>query len=203
MARFYRKTAPGVRNGQTCRKNNWRPSPSWYRDPQSRLVIDRRRPGDGYRHVLLKRDIDRFVNLVPNWAELVVGLDVIVLDRGGRGCDAWYDRGVVGLRAWPTNSRSEVGADWFREHCDFLTRIGARTEGDDPDDMVIHWTPGTVRAYQLCHLFLHELGHHRDRMQTRTKTDNGPRGQEFAEQYAWDFEFQIWESYLEEFGLTE
>ena len=38
-------------------------------------------------------------------------------------------------------------------------RIGARTEGDDPDEMVIHWTPGTIRAYQLCHLFLHELGH--------------------------------------------
>ena len=82
MSRFHRKTAPGIRAGETLRKNNWKRSPSWYFDTQPRLVIDRRRPGAGYRHLLLKRDIERFVNLIPNWNELSRGLDLISLDRG-------------------------------------------------------------------------------------------------------------------------
>ena len=203
MRRFHRKTAPGVRGGRTRHKNNWDLSPSWYRDPLTRLVIDRRRPGIGYRHLLLKRDIERFVKLIPDWTELSVGLDIIVLASGGQGCDAWYNRGVIGLCAWPTNLRYAVDPDWFRGHRAFLTRIGARTEGDDPDDIVIDWTPDTARAYQLCHVFLHELGHHRDRMHTHAKTDNAPRGEDFAERYAWGLEQQIWEQYLNEFGLPE
>src|SRR5262245_43349342 len=108
MARFHRKTAPGVRDGRVRKKNNWQRSPCIYRDPQPRLVIDRRPPGPGYRHLLLKRDIERFVNLIPDWDRLAVGLDVIVLDNGHCGCDGWYDRGVIGLKAWPTNLRYEV-----------------------------------------------------------------------------------------------
>ena len=203
MARFHRKTAPGVRDGQTRAKNNWKRSANWYSDPPHRLVIARHRPGEGYRHVLLKRDIERFVKLIPKWGALAIGLDVIVLASGGTSCDAWYNRGVIGICAWPTNLRYGVNAEWYRGHRDFLDRIGARCEGDNPDDMVIHWTLGTVRAYQLCHLLLHELGHHRDRMSTRTKQDNGPRGEDFAEDFAWELECEVLERYFNEFGYSD
>jgi len=205
MSRFHRKTAPGVRDGQTRRKNNWKPSLSCYTVPQVVPVIDRLRPGPGYRHLLLKRDIERFVQLIPDWKSQSVGLDVIVLAGGGYRCDGWYNRGVIGLCAWPTNLRHEVNVDWFRKHHDFLLRIEAHIEihQNDPNDIVIHWSPWTARAYQLCHVFLHELGHHRDRMSTRSKIDNSPRGEDFAENHAWDYEALIWERYLDAFGLPE
>jgi hypothetical protein len=199
--RFHNKTAPGARDGHTRRKNNWRQSPSCYAVAQLVPTIDRKRPGAGYRHLLLKRDIERFVNLIPNWQDVSVGLDVIVLDSGNTGCDGWHCRGVIAICAWPIEMRYEVNARWFREHHAFLKRIEARIEGDDPEDIIIHWSPWTARAYQLCHVFLHELGHHRDRMTTRSRRCS--RGEDFAERYAWEFEPQVWERYLEEFGLPE
>jgi hypothetical protein len=203
MSRFHRKTAPGVRDGRVRKKNNWTQSPSLYIDPQPRLVIDRRPPGAGCRHLLFQRDIERFVNLIPNWNELAVGLDVIALDSGRRGCDGWYDRGAIGICAWRTDMCYEVDPDWFREHRDFLKRIGVRVYGDDPETVEVHWTADTARAYQLCHVFLHELGHHADRMHTRTKTDNSPRGEGFAEDYAFTLEVIVLERYFEEFGLPD
>ena len=161
---FRRKTAPGVRDGRALRKNNWRRSPCLYTDPQPRLAIDRRRPGAGYRHLLLKRDIERFVTLIPNWETASVGLSAIVLDEGRYCRDGWYYNGVIGIRAWSTEMRFEPHREWYLGHRDFLRRIEARVYGDDPDTVEIHWTPWTARAYQLCHVFLHELDHHRDRM---------------------------------------
>jgi hypothetical protein len=203
MRLFRRKTAPAVRDGRTRRKNNWTQSPSWYCVPQPVPAIDRRRPGPGHRHLLLKRDVERFVRLIPDWAEASAGLDVIVLDRARRNCDGWYNGGVIGICAWPIDMIFEPDWGWYRAHRDFLARIEARVEGNTPDDITIRWTPSTARAYQLCHVFLHELGHHRDRMTTRSKKDNAPRGEQFAEKYAWEFEPQVWEAYLDEFGLPE
>lgn len=202
MSRFHRKTAPKVRDGRVRNKNNWAPSHSGYRYPP-RLVVERQRPGPGHRHVLLKRDIERFVALIPGWEKLSVGLNAVVLADGRYTCDGWYNRGVIGLPAWPKNLCYEVNADWFRDHRDFLRRIGATVYGDDPETAEIHWTPDTARAYQLCHVFLHELGHHADRMHTRTKTDNGPRGEPFAEDYAFDLEARVLDRYFAEFGLPD
>ncbi|MDY3553419.1 hypothetical protein R5W24_002520 [Gemmata sp. JC717] len=204
MSRFHRKTAPGVRNGRVQRTNNWERSPNPYTHTPARLVIDRRRPGAGYRHLLLKRDIERFVALIPNWDKLALGLEVICLDHGRDDCDGWYNRGVLGVCAWSERMRYELRRDWYRGHRAFLERIGARVEVDETGDApVIHWTDDTARAYQLCHVFLHELGHHADRMHTRTKRDSGPRGEPFAEGYAFDLEAAVLERYFAEFGLPD
>ena len=200
--RFHRKTAMGIRNGHTRRKNNWAHSPSLYVNPPPSLEIHRRPPGDGYKHLLLKRDIERFVTLIPNWKTVSVGLNAIVLDTGRYCKDGWYRDGVIGIRAWRTEMRFEPHRDWYIEHRDFLKRIEACVYGDDPDTVEIYWTPWTARAYQLCHVFLHELGHHRDRMTTRSRRWCA-RGEGFAESYAWEFEPQVWERYLEEFGMPE
>ncbi|MBP3957141.1 hypothetical protein J8F10_17900 [Gemmata sp. G18] len=202
MSRFYRKTAPGVRNGRVQKQNNWALSPGVYYNTQTRLVIDRRKPGEGYRHLLLKRDVERFIALIPNWGALAVGLDLVSLDCGRRGCDGWYNRGVLGICAWPKEMSYALDLPWFAEHRRFLARIGARIEDGGPGrDVTIHWTDSTARAYQLCHVFLHELGHHADRMHTRMKKDNGPRGEDFAEDYAFDLEREVLERYFGEFGF--
>jgi hypothetical protein len=94
----------------------------------------------------------------------------------------------------------EVDPEWYRTHKEFLARIGARVEDSGAEPYIAHWTPDTARAYQLVHVFLHELGHHIDRMTTRPQRWC-ERGEDYAEQYAWAFEAVIWERYLEEFGL--
>jgi len=47
---------------------------------------------------------------------------------------------------------------------------------------------------------LHELGHHHDRMTTKSKR-TASRGEGYAERYALAYADRIWESYLNEFGL--
>src|SRR5262249_13601692 len=101
MSRFHRKTAPEVRDGEVQRKNNWRQSPSCFSGSAWGPVIERRRPGPGHRHLLMKRDVERFVELLPHWDDVSHGLDVIVLDCGRRNCDGWYNRGALGICAWP------------------------------------------------------------------------------------------------------
>jgi hypothetical protein len=61
------------------------------------------------------------------------------------------------------------------------------------------WTVETVRAYQLLDVFLHELGHHRDRMTTRRQQHPG-RGETYAERYASRYADQLWAAYETEFG---
>jgi len=56
-------------------------------------------------------------------------------------------------------------------------------------------------AYQLLHIFLHELGHHCDRMSTKSRRDSG-RGEPFAEEWAYRYERVLWDRYLETFGLS-
>jgi len=199
MPRFHRKTAPGVRDCTVRKKHNWNQSPSCYSVPQLVPAIDRRRAGKGYRHLLLKRDVERFVELIPHWEDVSRGLDVIVLDRGQPGVDGWYNRGVLAICAWPTKMSYELDPNWYADHRDLLSRIGARVE-DVRLDVIIHWTPDTARAYQLCHIFLHELGHHIDRMITRTKHDQCAHGEDFAEQYAWAYKVMVLERYFHEFG---
>jgi hypothetical protein len=206
MSRFHRKTAPGVRNGRVRHKNNWKRTPNCYNTPQRVPAIDRRRPGEGYRHLLQKRDIERFVNLIPDWDDLCSGLDVIVLDVGRDDSDGWYrwwdGRAAIGIHAWPLNRTWELDEFWYDDHRGLLTRIGTRVETNDAGGRVWHWTPDTARAYQLCHVFLHELGHHHDRMTTRSKLDCS-RGERYAEGHAWVYEGLIWERYLAEFGLPD
>jgi hypothetical protein len=197
---FHRKTAPGVRNGRVRKQNNWRRTPDCYNTPQRVPAIDRERPGEGYRHLLRKQDVGRFVALLPDWDEVSRGLDVILLGRGRPGCDGWYNGGVLAVCAWPAGMVWELDPDWYAGHCLFLDRIGVPVEFTAEGEFVVRWTPSTARAYQLVHVFLHELGHHIDRMTTRTRRSCA-RGEGWAEGYAWAYEAVIWERYCDEFGV--
>jgi hypothetical protein len=198
MPRFHRRTATKVRDGRVQRKNNWTQTPGVLHTTHPHLNIRRERPGPGHRHVLFQRDIERFIALVPDWAELSRGVNVILLDGNRTDCDGWYNHGVVALTAWPREMTCPIDLGWYADHHRFLDRIGFRVEWGRSDLMAC-WTDATVRAYQLLHVFLHELGHHHDRMMTRSR--RWPeRGEDYAEQYAWAYEEQLWEGYVAEFG---
>jgi hypothetical protein len=58
----------------------------------------------------------------------------------------------------------------------------------DPDPSVpghveLRFTEGQARAYQLLHILPHELGHHHDRITTRSRRRSA-RGEPYAEAYA-------------------
>ena len=57
-----------------------------------------------------------------------------------------------------------------------------------------------VRAYQLLHILLHELGHHHDRLTTKP-CGKPNRGESYAEAYALRHEAVIWGRYQETFGV--
>jgi hypothetical protein len=66
--------------------------------------------------------------------------------------------------------------------------------------VVCKFSEEAARAHQLLATLLHELGHHHDRMTTKSKSQ-ASRGESYAEEYAKRYTDQIWTRYLETFGM--
>ena len=78
-----RKSAMRVRDGRVRKKNNWTPDHrDYYARPQSEIQIERSHPGRGYRHVVTVRQLRDFLDLLPDWDELAVGLEAISIWYG-------------------------------------------------------------------------------------------------------------------------
>lgn len=198
---MHRRTATKVVGGRALRKNNWEPTPNAYWGlPQ--ITVERERPGRGHRHVLTKRDITRFIALLPDWDELSEGLTTVVLAAHERGTAGWSTPGVVAVCAWPRELWEWVDREFFDQHKALYARLGVEVERvpDGWGGYQLRWTEAQVRAYQLLHILLHELGHHHDRITTRSKWD-AARGEPYAERYALRYEAQIWDEYLRAFPL--
>lgn len=200
MSGFYRRTAPKVTDGKVQKKNRHTPTPNYWNAPQRVPVIDKERSGRGYRHLLSRRHILEFIEIVPEWNELSIGLDAVLLARGDFDCDGWYDNGVVGICAWSRDFWTEVSDAYFQEHEEVFSRLGVKSERRGRFH-ICEFTEMTARAYQLLHIFLHELGHHHDRMTTKCKVRAG-RGESYAEEWAFKFEKRVWDSYLKKFDLA-
>ena len=186
-----RRTAPGVKDGQVQRKNRHGRTPSYWTQHQTVPVFDKERPGPGHRHLLTTRDLDRFASLMSWWDEVAVGLDAVLLARAETSSDAWYDLGVVGLCAWPREIQCTWTQGYVQEHRDLLAAMNVplRPQGVD---VLVDFSEDTAKAFQLCHLLLHELGHHADRMATHRQADSSPRGEDYAEQWARDRFEEAW-----------
>lgn len=195
-----RKSTPKVIKGRVQKKNHWNLSTDYYNAPLPReVVIDRKRPGDGYRHVLTKSDIYKFIEILPDWKTLVVGLNAIVLAPGVDGVDGGHVSGVVHVCAWEADLWRETSPEHYAEHRDIWERLGVECEEMASGWYLCKWEEASVRGYQLLHILLHELGHHHDRMTTRAQKQAG-RGESYAETYARQYESMIWENYLKVFA---
>ena len=80
--RVPRKSTPKVRDGRVQKKNNWEASASYRDHGLPYPALERQRPGDGFRHLLRRPQIESFIALLPDWDELSVGLNAIVLAPG-------------------------------------------------------------------------------------------------------------------------
>ncbi len=80
-----------------------------------------------------------------------------------------------------------------------LDRLGVRSH-EIKNGVMCEFTELQARAYQLLHILLHELGHHHDRMTTKSKV-RASRGEPYAENYALVHEARIWEQYQKTFGV--
>jgi hypothetical protein len=194
-----RKTSPKVIGGKPQRKNNWDRTPTYYNTAQPAPVIDRKRPGAGYRHLLKQKDILDFIGILPDWNELSKGLNAIVLAPGDPWIYGYHRRGVIHICAWDKELWLTLSTNGYKQEREFLEKAGVPTE-KQKDEFLCQFTESTARAHQLLATLLHELGHHHDRMTTESKSAPS-RGESYAEEYARNYAEQIWERYIETFGF--
>ena len=199
MVTMRRKTTPKVKSGRVCKKHNHKLTPHYWQTPQKLPVLDRERPGRGYRHLLRKKDIVSFISILPDWDELSIGLDAVLLAAGEFNTSGWYNLGIVAICAWDRDLWHYVQPRWYRNHKALLDRLNVPCFKDQ-DSIRCEWTEDTAKAYQLLHIFLHELGHHHDRITTRSRR-RCARGESYAEKYALKYERTIWHRYTEVFGF--
>src|SRR3954467_10975547 len=219
---IHRRTAMKVRDGRVLKKHNWRLDPGDYRAlPQDEIRLDRRRPPEGSRHLITLAELRRFSELLPDWDEVAVGLDAIVLDSATdlRRLVRTRRRGIC---AWDHDPWDWWSADMEHEHRPILDLLAVErvpiTESAEHAEVVddlralgvhvarplgeveVRWTEAQARAYQLLHILPHELGHHHDRMSTHSRR-NAARGEPFAESYAHRVLERVWPTYPRAFEL--
>ncbi len=126
------------------------------------------------------------------------------MDAGDEFIDGLYRHygyegtGIIWLSAWAESMWVEFNDDYFKEHQWHFDALGVHYE-KNVEAWCCHFTESQAKAFLLLHIFLHELGHHVDKL--RSKNQNIMRGgEEFAESYANQTFKEIWPLYLEKFG---
>lgn len=198
MQRYNRKSAPKVRGGAVQKKNRWDLTPNYYNTAPKQLIIDRQKPGDGHRHLLKKKDIYDFIEIIPEWEDLAKGLRAIVLATAQWGLMGWHDYGVIGLCAWERSiSWDDCHPDFYEEHKEIFEKLNIPCRRNK-DRYIVGFDVESAKAFQLIHILIHELGHHHDRMTTKSQED-AARGEHYAENYARRFEDEILTVYQRRF----
>jgi hypothetical protein len=200
FASFNRRTAPKVRDGNVQRKNRHRSTTTLG------YVVGRESPSKGFRHVVTKSDIHRFVGLIPDWPTLCEGLERILLSRGdaGKCADSYYEHfrrertAMIALQAWRGDLWKILTDGYFAIHAHVLHAIGVVTT-EERDGYRCHFSESQAKAFLLLHVFMHELGHHHDRMRWKQKSEC--RGGElYAEEFANARFAAMLPKYVEAFG---
>jgi len=199
MTIYHRKTDPKVVGGKTLKKANWdRTVERAFLCPDD-IFVEQRKPGKGYKHVVSRRQVTTFLNLLPDWGEISRGLRGVILDEGGQDCDGWHDSGTVALCAWKEDLWITVTEPYRTEHAEVLAMLGVESERVEDDQHLLKYTPRQATAFALVHVLLHEFGHHHDRMTTRSRS-RASRGEGYAERYAIEYAPTIWERYQDTLG---
>jgi hypothetical protein len=192
-----------VRVGRVAKKNNWTPDhKDYYARPQSEIQIERTDPGPGYRHVVTVAQLRRFIEILPDWDELAVGLEAIAICRGNPDWLGLSNPGVIVITAWDRDLWWLVEPAWAEEASDLLELLQveiAPVKNSEHPSLELRWTEAQARAYLLLDVLAHELGHHHDRMTTRGSA--APRGEPYAEAYARRVQREVWLEYTRRFGI--
>ena len=196
-----RKSTPRVIGGVVLRKNNHKKTPNYWNTKQQDVIIDIEKPGKGYKHFLKKKDVLKFIEIIPNWAEISKDLDAIVLASSDIDCDGYYNNdGVVCISAWEKEMDIWLDEQYYKNHQSLFERLGVKIT-QEGKHFFCEFNEDQIKAYQLLHILLHELGHHVDRIKTKSKI-TAARGEKFAEDYAFEHEKIIWKTYQEQFNIV-
>lgn len=195
-----RKTNPAVKGGRVQKKNWDGTTHNYYDHDEPELVIERQRPGPGARHLLSNEDIRRFIRLIPNWAEASQGLRAIVLvPYDERTLGRYNVAGIIKVCAWRRELWVEMGEEQYGREKLLLDLFHVDVE-------LIAWgylakyTEAQAKGAQLLGTFLHELGHHVDRISGRNQWDCH-NGEPFADGYEAEWGAKLFPAYVREFGL--
>jgi hypothetical protein len=195
------RQTPRVKSGKVQKKHRWDYYFKQYdlRDGGGKIPIVREPAIRGFRHLIDEDQLRDFVNIVPEWERYAVGLRCLVLGEGDDDCQGWHDEGVVCIHAWP----SDIGETWpthfFEEHREVLDRLMVPYDCDDAGAYVsVRFTSKTAGAFLLMHVFLHELGHHYDRMRTKAKR-HGAGGEAWAEGFGNKVADAMWPAFFRVF----
>jgi len=196
-ASFNRRTATKVKDGRVQRKNRHLPT------GLQGYVLDREAPGRGFRHVVSKRDLQAFTDIIPDWQILSQRLERIVLANYSTGADgeyAFYHReetGAIFLNAWKEELWVELNLRYFNSHREIFERLGVSFDLS-AGGAFCRFTLPQARAFMLLHVFMHELGHHHDRV--NQKHTDASRGEDHAERFANSRFTQLYKAYVNVFG---
>jgi len=196
-ATFNRRTATKVKNGRVQRKNRHRPT------GHDGYVLDRESPGRGFRHVVSKRDVQAFIDIVPEWERFSERLERIVLTARSAGEDGAYEffhreeTGAIYLHAWRDDLWTDLTVPYFDYHRHIFERLGVSHDRRD-DCVTCRFTEAQARAFMLLHIFMHELGHHYD--YSRQKHLGSSKGEDYAERFATSRFDQLFPAYMRVFG---
>jgi len=193
---FNRRTATKVKDGRVQRKNRDRPT------GHEGYVLDRESPGRGFRHVVTKRDVQAFIDIVPEWHRFSERLERIVLASHSEddGRYVFYHReetGAIFLHAWPDDLWREIAPEYFDAHLEIFERLGVAHDRLE-DAVMCRFTETQARAFVLLHVFKHELGHHFDRI--HQKHFGSTKGEDYAERFATSRLERLFPPYVRVFG---
>jgi hypothetical protein len=198
-----RKVTPKVKDGAVQKKHRHALT------AHAGYTIVRHTAARGYRHIISQRDIRDFIDIIPDWDRLAEGLESIVLtSHGGDEHERHIGRyrvfhrektGSIEIPAWDGDFWVAHTTAYFEQHRAVLERIGVAHERLDEESVECRYTERQARAFLLLHVFMHELGHHVDRMTTKQRA-SGKRGEDFAERYAVDLLDRLWPLYVRAFG---
>jgi hypothetical protein len=152
--------------------------------------------------VVTVAQLRQFIELLPDWDELAVGLDAISIYSGGHGRLGMSNPGVVVITAWEQDLWwTGMSAEWAQEVAELLELLGVELvpNADDEGRLDLRWSEAQARAFMLLDVLVHELGHHHDRMTTRGVA--AARGEPYAMAYARRVQAEIWPQYVRHFDV--
>ena len=196
---MHRRTTPRVKRGKVQKKHRWELTPDYAHGRFDELRFEIQSPGRGYRHLLGRRDVERFLALLPDWDELSTGLQAVLLTPGEPRVEGYHYPGVVAVCAWEQDLWAVVDREHVNQHEELFLALGVAQEPLPGGRVRLLWTRPQARAYQLLHVLLHELGHHHDRITTRSCRGTA-RGEPYAEAYAHRYAREVWDGYSRAFA---
>jgi hypothetical protein len=150
-----------------------------------------------------KRDIQAFIDLIPDSHRLCQRLERIVLacrNSLDDGAYEFYHReetGAIFLNAWPEDLWIELKTAYFDAHAQIFCRLGVAFDRAEKT-VFCRFTEAQARAFTLLHVFVHELGHHHDRLHQKHR--DSTRGEDYAERFATSHFELLFPAYVRAFG---